>query len=415
MIFRFSLYGFLKNLRFFEAFLILALRERGFDFLAIGTLISVREITTHILEIPSGAAADAWGRKLCMVGSMSAYVACFLLLGAAQSFAPLAAAMVLYGLGDAFRSGTHKAMIYAWLREQGRQSEKTAVYGYTRSWSKKGSAISALIAAALVSWSGSYASVFYWSALPSLLNVINLATYPKSLDIGCAGFRKGVLKAAFATLADSFREFRQHRPLRRLVGDSLAMEGGYEVVKDYLQPVLQTAALTLPIMGGGDPLSRTAWITGITYALVFFLGSAASRRAHRWEEWAGGSEAATRRLLGISGLILGLLPLALLAGLPWVAALAFVGLGVLQNLWRPIQVGRFDDHSSEGIGATVLSVEAQAKSVAAALWAPLLGACIDVHARGDEAVAISSLWPICLPALPLVLAWACRFRRTTVA
>jgi hypothetical protein len=42
MLFRFSLYGFLKNLRLFDAFLILALLERDLGFAAIGGLIAVR-------------------------------------------------------------------------------------------------------------------------------------------------------------------------------------------------------------------------------------------------------------------------------------------------------------------------------------------------------------------------------------
>ena len=71
MIARFSLYGFLKNLRFFEAFLILALRERGLDFLGIGGLIAVREIAGNLSQIPSGALADALGRRRCMIVSMS--------------------------------------------------------------------------------------------------------------------------------------------------------------------------------------------------------------------------------------------------------------------------------------------------------------------------------------------------------
>ncbi|WP_193213438.1 MFS transporter [Luteolibacter marinus] len=417
MIFRFSLYGFLKNLRFFEAFLVLALRQRGFDFLSIGTLIAIREITTHVLEIPSGAAADAWGRRLCMVGSMAAYVICFLLLGAGSTFAAMAVAMVFYGLGDAFRSGTHKAMIYAWLREQGREKEKTRIYGYTRSWSQKGSALSALVAALLVGWSGTYASVFYWSALPSFLNLINLATYPASLDAGCHGFRKGIFRAAWTTLADSFREFRRHAPLRRLVAESVAMEGGYSVIKNYLQPVLQTAALTLPVWQGTSDVRRTALVTGVVYALVFFGSSIASRRAHQWESWSGGSEPATRRILWITWLLMAVLAVFLLGGMPWLSAAIFVLLGLFQNLWRPIQIARFDDASSEGVGATVLSVEAQAQSVAAALWAPLLGALIDssAHSEGTAAIPTPALWPVCLIAIPVLLAWGLRVRSNKAA
>ena len=43
MIFRFSLYGFLKNQRYFEAFLVLAFPDKGLIFFEIGLLVAVRE------------------------------------------------------------------------------------------------------------------------------------------------------------------------------------------------------------------------------------------------------------------------------------------------------------------------------------------------------------------------------------
>src|SRR5690606_12583442 len=124
----FSLYGFLKNLRFFEAFLILALRERGMDFLAIGGLIAVREIAGNLSQIPSGALADALGRRRCMVASMACYLVSYLALGLASNTWMLIGAMVCYGTADAFRDGTHKALIYSWLRQQGREHERTKIY-----------------------------------------------------------------------------------------------------------------------------------------------------------------------------------------------------------------------------------------------------------------------------------------------
>ena len=48
MIYRFSLYGFLKNLRLFEPFIILLFREDGLSFLQIGLLYSIRDIATNI-------------------------------------------------------------------------------------------------------------------------------------------------------------------------------------------------------------------------------------------------------------------------------------------------------------------------------------------------------------------------------
>ena len=61
--YKFSLYGFLKNLRFFEPFLYLFFLEKGLNFLQIGTLITIREITRNVLEIPAGVLADSFGRR----------------------------------------------------------------------------------------------------------------------------------------------------------------------------------------------------------------------------------------------------------------------------------------------------------------------------------------------------------------
>ena len=61
--FKFCMYGFLKNLRFFEPFLLLILLGKGLSYLEIGTLYAAREISINIMEIPSGLLADTVGRR----------------------------------------------------------------------------------------------------------------------------------------------------------------------------------------------------------------------------------------------------------------------------------------------------------------------------------------------------------------
>ncbi|MEZ4473492.1 MAG: MFS transporter [bacterium] len=377
----------------------LALRERGLDFLDIGGLIAVRAVATNVLEIPTGALADALGRRRCMVVSMAAYVASYLLLGMASAYGWLALAMALFGVGDAFRSGTHKALIYTWLRAQGREAERTRVYGFTRSWSKIGSAVSSLLAGALVFFSGSYSSIFLYSALPALANLVNLATYPAWLDgerpAGGDRFGFSVLRAG---LADVVRR----RPLRRLIGQSLAVEGSYEVAKDYLQPVLQSAALAIPVGLAWTGDQRTAVLGGLVYAALFFLASFASRQSHRLEARVGDADAAAALLIRVSALGYAAVTAGLLLGQPALAILAFVALAVVQNLWRPIHVGRFDRDGDEAYAATTLSIESQATAGASALWAPIVGALID-HQLAAGLDPLTALWPVALLGVPLVL------------
>jgi MFS family permease len=141
MLFRFSLYGFLKNQQYYEPFLILAFREKGLSFFEIGLLVGFREVCINLFEIPSGAIADLYGRRHAMILSMIAYIFSFIVFGFSDLLWLLFMAMFFFAIGEAFRTGTHKAMIFEWLRTQNRANEKMKVYGYTRSWAKIGSAV----------------------------------------------------------------------------------------------------------------------------------------------------------------------------------------------------------------------------------------------------------------------------------
>ncbi|MCK5738337.1 MFS transporter, partial [bacterium] len=163
MLKRFCLYGFLKNQRYFEPFIILFFLEKGLSFTQIGILVAFRELAMNITEIPSGALADLWGRRRCMKISFVSYILSFLLLGSCSRYWHFFPAMFFFAVGDAFRTGTHKSIIFTWLRQQGRIDEKKKIYGLTRSWSKLGSALSIILATVLVLWGKNYQHVFYYS------------------------------------------------------------------------------------------------------------------------------------------------------------------------------------------------------------------------------------------------------------
>ncbi|MCJ7735390.1 MAG: MFS transporter, partial [Anaerolineales bacterium] len=146
MFYRFSLYGFLKNLRFFDPFILLIFRSYGLSFLQIGLLYSIRNIATNFLEIPTGVLADSFGRRKAMITSFISYIFSFLILYLLVDFWSLALAMILFAFGEAFRSGTHKALILEYLKINQISDLKVAYYGLTRSASQFGSAINALIA-----------------------------------------------------------------------------------------------------------------------------------------------------------------------------------------------------------------------------------------------------------------------------
>ena len=375
MIGRFSLYGFLKNQRYFEPFIILFFLDRGLSFTQIGLLIAFRELFVNLMEIPSGAVADLFGRRRSMVLSFVAYIIAFAVFGFSRVYWHFFIAMFFFAVGEAFRTGTHKAMIFTWLRLEGRSDEKTRVYGYTRSWSKIGSAVSVVLATGFVLLMNDYAYVFFFSIVPYVVGLLNFMTYPKELE-GQPG-KELSLRKILALLWESIRASMVVRRLRRLIVESMAFEGVFKAAADYLQPVLKNAALLIPIFIAWEDTRRSAILVGVVYFILYLVSAYASRSSHKVTQYAGGEEGGSRLLwMVIFVLYLALVPF-LFFQYYYVAIIGFIALYVVQNFWRPILISRFEEFATEEAGATVLSIESQAKSVSTMIVAPILGVLVD--------------------------------------
>ncbi len=176
--------------------------------------------------------------------------------------------MFFYSIGEAFRTGTHKAMIFDWLRQNNRIGEKTRVYGFTRSWSKYGSALSVIISTIIIIFSNSYRWIFIFSIIPYIAGVWNIACYPAYLDNKQEQKMniRNIFLHTFGSIKKTFADIR----IRKLVIQSMGFEGVFEVVKDYLQPVLKAQALVLAAMFLLPEKESTAVVVGIVF-LYFIL------------------------------------------------------------------------------------------------------------------------------------------------
>ncbi len=388
MLFRFCLYGFLKNQQYYDPFLILFFRQNGLSFAVIGLLIGFRAVCVNLMEIPTGAIADVLGRRRSMIASFLAYIASFAIFGLCHPLWAFFAAMFLFAIGEAFRTGTHKAMIFDWLERQGRTSEKTAVYGRTRSWSKLGSAASVVIATTLVFCTERYSVVFLFGIIPYLVNIVNFLGYPADLDGPRQGGPRflGVVRTLRAAVSRAIR----HRPLRRLLAESMGYEGMYGAGKDYVQPVINAACVSLPlivVLGqclNVDKQQRVALAVGVVYFTLHLLSSLASRGAGAFARTLGGEAGAARLLWWLALLIFAAMATGIVMGLFLLTIGAFVLLAVGQNFWRPILISRVASHADSSQMATVLSIESQTKSLFVAVVAPLLGWSIDLAAGYDQ-------------------------------
>ncbi len=398
--YKFCLYGFLKNLRFFEPFLYLFFLEKGLNFLEIGTLITVREITRNILEIPTGILADVMGRRRTMIFAFVFYILSFFIFYISTVYWLFIVAMLFFSFGDAFRTGTHKAMIFEYLKIKGWDNQKVFYYGNTRSWSQMGSAISSLIAAFIVFYSGSYRFIFLFSTIPYVLDLALMITYPKELDGKIQVFEGRKVRDNFRkVIKEVIHSFRDVR-LFKAISNISVYSGFYRAVKDYLQPVLNTFVLALPVYFVWTREQTSAMIIGGVYFIIFFLTSYASRESGRISEKFKG----LTRPLNLS-LLVGLL-FGVLSGIFYkqdisvmavLSIMIFIGIYLIENIRKPMGIAYVTELLNENILATALSTESQVKSVYAALLAPLIGFLADVFGIGIALLLVSAFLIMVIP------------------
>jgi MFS family permease len=377
---KFCAYGFLKNLRFYEPFFMLFLLEKQLSFAQIGLLYGVRELAINLIEIPSGVMADVLGRKKTMLVSFLAYIVAFLGFFFIQSYWALFIPMVLYAFGDAFRTGTHKAMIFDYLAEHNWSHLRTEYYGRTRAWSQRGAALSALIAGALVFWQGSYGPVFLFTLIPYTLDFLLILSYPQSLD--GQGSRQSnsfnqVKQKTYQVLKD-LKITLSSPKLLKAIGQQSLYSGFYKGAKDFLQPMIQTMALSLPFLLTWSQRERTAVIVALLYSLLYFATS--------WASQCSGSLASrfTSVVTPLNGTLFAGVGFGVAAGLGYLlgytelAVVMYLGIFIMENLRKPMGIDYVSGLMSQTSMASGLSVESQAETLFAALFAVILGFFADI-------------------------------------
>jgi len=384
---KFCAYGFLKNLRFFDAFFILFLLEKGLNYTEIGILYAVREIIINIFEIPSGIIADTYGRKNSLLASFLLYIISFSVFYISNDFWLFLTAFILFGIGDAFRTGTHKGIIMNYLEQNNWNDQKIHYYGHTRSWSQRGSAISALAAGLIVFYSGNYQNIFLYSIIPYIINLLLIMSYPDELNRSLKQ-REQKNKIRIGTTFKSFFKNIKRPNVLKIVNMSAVHSAYLKAVKDYIQPLMVNVALLIPIMLNFEADRKNGIIIGVLYFFIYIMTSYASKFA---------SKAAKKNKKNISyitllcGFVCGITCGVFYIYELWVISLiAFVGIYIIENVRKPILTGFIADNVENEVLASVISVESLLKTIMTAIIALAFGLIADNYGIGIAFVSLTS-------------------------
>ena len=403
---KFSAYGFLKNLRFFDPFIILFFLESGLKYLEIGILISFREIIINILEIPSGVLADAFGRRKSMIVSFSAYIVSFIIFFLSKYFYTHLLAMLFFAVGEAFRSGTHKALILEYLKQKKILDLKVHYYGHTRSWSQMGSAVSAVLAGLIVFFSTGYRFVFLFSIIPYILGLFLIWSYPSELDYSDNNEQKDkdedipYKKRIKNTLRDIVIMVKGTTSRRVLINTSL-YDAVFKSIKDYLQPVLLALVIGMQVLSDFSEDEKISILSAAVYFVLYFITSYASKHSGNFANQFKTNESSLNFSFILGIIFILIIGIFMYIGLNIFSVVFFIIFYILQNIRKPVAVGVLSSQIPASAMASGLSVESQFKTALVAVFAPLLGFFMDRFGFGSTFIILAAFLGLLYPFIML--------------
>lgn len=353
----------LFNALVFTINLVYQVETVGLDPLQLVLVGTVLEVTVVLFEVPTGAVADLYSRRLSVIVGMALVGCGFLLEGSIPRFWAVLGAQVLWGTGYTFISGA----LQAWLADEIGADAAGPVF--LRS-SQVG------LAAGLVGTGLSVWLARGWLQLPILAGgalYVALAAY-LALTMTERGFRpapaaeRGTWKRMVATARAGLHTVRGHSGLRVLVGLSL-VTGLYSEGYDRLWTphLLQNFSFPLSLGPGNELL----WfgVIGIGATVTGIAANELARRAKVAEVHA--------RLVNWLRLLYALLPASLLllawTRTFWLALLALWLISLCRSTKDPLENAWTVRITPSAQRATVISLWGQANSFGQVAGGPLVG------------------------------------------
>jgi MFS family permease len=123
------IYTLLQNIDLTRGIWMIYLASKGMTLAQLGLLETIFHITSFLMEVPTGAVADIFGRKVSRISGRFLSLISVVLLLAANSFLWFAISFVFTALSYNLESGAGDALIYDSLKEIGEEEKYMKISG----------------------------------------------------------------------------------------------------------------------------------------------------------------------------------------------------------------------------------------------------------------------------------------------
>lgn len=255
------------------------LAMRGFSLLEIGMLESIFHIVSCLFEIPSGVAADVFGRKKTMVMSQLASLLSGVMMILSEGFWTTAFAIGFSALSYNLASGTREALAYDSLKMAGKENEYNTFAATDMMLYRITNSTSTLCAglALFLGFRKAYAVDILFTLIALLI-----ACSLKEVTIGEKTDKEKVSCRLVNTVRESWHFLLLNKKMRRIMVINAIIGAVSTLVLFFLQAKLPLAGLNqgmlgpvLFVMGMGAALGSrtTSLFPSVSYKKVVLISS----------------------------------------------------------------------------------------------------------------------------------------------
>lgn len=357
-----SLFWFLREFQLWiPVWIVYLTLERGFSFSQVTAAEALFLIGVMVLEVPTGAVADRYGRRVSLgLGALS-LASSVTIFAFTTSPVVLFASFAWWAVATTLMSGADLALLFDTLKAAGREAEYERLAGRGQAIEWAGVGLATLFGGPVAAVLDIRATILFGAAtcVVAAVTALLLVEPPRMAE------RRDGLRGYAASMGEAFREAWSVSAVRYLLLFFGVTVAGIETVHYLVQPYLVENGIEV------GPLFSLLQVP------LFAAGMGGALVAAPLERRFGA-------IRGLVGLSVG--GLAMLAGLALSPTLWLYGglpllMAVNSCAW-PLVTGAVNRQVSSERRATVLSIGSMVSSVSMAVLAPFIGWAVDVRGVG---------------------------------
>ncbi len=351
--------------------IVFLLIERGFSLTQVGIAEAVFLLSLTVLEVPTGAVADRFGRSISLASGATILVVAIVVFALTTSYAVLLTSFLIWAVADTLMSGADLALVYDSLKALGREDEYEKHAGRGEAFLWAGATLGVLIGAPIAGAVSIQFTIFVGAATTAFGIIVALGmAEPPRLESGTQASYLGGARQAV-------RLVRRLPAVRTIILYSAVLIAGLGVTDYLIQPFL---------LDKGQEVGFTFSLLQVPGLLAGVVGALVAFRLIR--------RLGTVRLL-VAIPILGLGAVAGLSLIDELGAVSFMVFALLlRSMLGPITTGYLNRRIPSDQRATVLSFQNLALGLVMAPFSVGIGVIFD---------ELGLLWAFRIPGIALAV------------